>query len=343
MMSKLKVRICHRNWDETFSRIFTLLTYVDPADVVYITGPSQAGKSRMVSELRHLLDGDVSTRDKGVMNTVHVTAHNASTNGAFSTKLFAWDLLQSIKHPFYSALKNSEKERSLFERTSEGMLYKAFTRALIDRKVKYLFIDEAQHVKYSAKSGTSLAIMDSWKSMAINSKVVLVIVGAYPILGIIRNSPHLIGRTYKVSLARYFGTDEDLLEFAAILREFQKSVPPGLIDESFMNYTAEFQQYSFGCIGILWRWVVRIIVEATIERSSLEDLLNRTRLSDDDLISIGEEIREGEEMLSNVDFQVLNRSKLVSSIKVKSVKKVKSKPFKAAPRRYKLDDRDGGR
>lgn len=69
------------------------------------------------------------------------------------------------------------------DRMTEGSMRQALEKAIRARQVRYLFIDEAQHARYtSCHAMGSFAVMDSWKCLAQSTGVVLVVVGAYPIL-----------------------------------------------------------------------------------------------------------------------------------------------------------------
>ena len=106
-----------------------------------------------------------------------------------------------------------------FDRITENALRDTLENAIKRRQVKYIFIDEAQHVKYVTKGAQGgHAVMDSWKCLAESTAVVLIIVGAYPVLNIMKESPHLLGRKRTVHLPRYDHSEQDALESGFLLR-----------------------------------------------------------------------------------------------------------------------------
>lgn len=66
--------------------------------------------------------------------------------------------------------------------------------------------------------------MDSWKCLAQTCGLVLVVVGAYPILELLQHSPHMLGRKKQIHLQRYGTHPDDLVEFAKIIQAFERSL-----------------------------------------------------------------------------------------------------------------------
>lgn len=298
------MKIGHRNWEEALATGFSLLVSVPPGEVVCITGPSRAGKTRLVLELVRLLVGEGSASEAGLMPILVVEAINDGPHGAFSTKSFIIRMLDALRHPIYCS--NSESMEEAFEQrkahqATEAVLRRALEKALRARGVKYLFIDEAQHARFVSKDAMgAYAVMDSWKCLAQSVGLVLVIVGAYPILQIIRNSPHLVGRKHQVHLPRYRFERSDLTEFAAILAAYQSRLDlcPSVGD--LVQHVLYFHDGTAGCIGLLRAWLLRAQAMATALGNRLSiNSFKRSRLSDDDLLAIEREIREGELLLNS--------------------------------------------
>lgn len=325
--------------------LFSLLISASPGEVVCITGPARTGKTRMVEELQRLLNGPDVDVSSGHMATAYVLVDNDGHNGRFTTKSFIWDALVAIRHPDFHGLVDTENIARKFDRTSEAAMKKTFVIGVERRRIKYLFFDEVQHVNYVAcGADVPHMVLDSWKNMAKQAGVVLVLVGAYPMLDTLRNSPHLIGRQYKVHLPRYYDTDEELNEFASIISQYMNHLPGELIGESLVNHTRYLRAYSYGCIGLLRRWLQHAAVYAKLHRQSINrDILELTRATDDDLMSIGNEIAAGEEILfRDSEFSVSSkptREESSADLPGRSVKKSSLRPFKASPRRYKAGGR----
>lgn len=347
-MINLDIKIRHRNWEEALSMLFALLVSASPGEVICITGPARTGKTRMIEELRYLLhggpDGD---KNSAYMPTAYVLVDNDGNNGRFTTKSFIWDALVSIQHPDFYGLTDSENITRKFDRSSEVAMKKAFIIGARYRKLKYLFFDEVQHVNYVTGADAPHMVLDSWKNMAKQADVVLVLAGAYPMLDTLRNSPHLIGRQYKVNLPRYYETEPDLNEFASIISQYMQHLPEVLIGENLIGHTRYLHRYSYGCIGILRRWLLHAAIYAQRHRTKINrDTLEATRATDDDLRSIGNEIAAGEKILfrgTEFSSEVKTSSKTpeLPEKMGKAVKQKQRTPFKAKPRRYSPGGREG--
>lgn len=329
----LNIKINHRNWNNALAFAFQLLVTASPGDVVCITGPSRAGKSRLVKELIKLL-GMQSNEFSPNFTSISVEAVNSGPNGSFSTKAFTQRLLRAVEHPSTTFLSNDFSSATRFDRITENALRDTLENAIKRRQVKYIFIDEAQHVKYVTKgSQGGHAVMDSWKCLAESTGVVLIIVGAYPVLNIMDKSPHLLGRKRTVHLPRYENTESDGVEFLNIAHIFLKE--SGVeYDFNIKNEYSYLYQGTFGCIGLLQLWFSSAISYALSTKSLLTlEILNHVRLTDSDLEIIWQEIDTGEQMLSSLGEDVFINSEISKD------KSKKSRPFQRSAKRFDKGNR----
>jgi len=337
----LNLRIDHRLWEEALSLAYAYITMALPGEVVCITGPSRAGKTRLIVELVILLSG-CADEDGRLQPCVVVEAGNTGPNGSFSTKAFTQAMLAAIKHPMLSVVDDTDSTADKrFERTTEARLRSALERGLKSRGVKYLFIDEAQHARYVSKDAMgSCGVMDSWKNLAQAAGVILVVVGAYPILEILRNSPHLLGRKHQVHLPRYQKTLEDIKEFALIVTEYEKKLQVCVSLGGLINQIEFLYDNSFGCIGLLRAWLMRASAMASVKNSPITlPILQQSRASDDDLSRIGREIYDGEALLEGGLSGAPVKTKPTAK---KERKPSKTKPFQKKPRRLAPGHRSEG-
>lgn len=289
--------------------------------------------------MKKLLEGGDDYKEKGQIPVVVVEATNSGPGGGFSTKSFILRMLDAIDHPVYSskALERGSGYDKI-DRTTESTLRSALERGLMNRKSKYLFIDEAQHVRYVSKNTmASHAVMDSWKCLAQSVGLVLVIVGAYPVLDVVKNSPHLLGRKHQVHLPRYHNTPEDLEAFAFIVAHFAKILPVDKPHKSLVEFTQLLHRGSLGCIGLLKGWLLRAGAKAALkDRAVNKKILEETAWSDSDLSEIGQEILDGEELLRSEVIKMPGQTKTISS---SQSRKSAQKPFKAKPKRRSQGNR----
>lgn len=348
----LDLKIGHRNWEEALASAFSLLISASPGDVVCVTGPSRAGKTRLIQELRQLLIGDHRFDTTGTLPVVVVEAANTGPNGAFSTKSFTLRMLEAVQHALLAVGDSLGGEREFalqkLERTTETTLRVALEKGLQARRTQYLFIDEAQHARYVSKHAVgSYAVMDSWKCLAQTAGIVLVVVGAYPILQIIRHSPHLIGRKFQVHLPRYQYTRDDLREFAVIVAQYERKLAVCDSVGGLLRHVELLWGGTLGCIGLLRAWLFSAAARASVQGVPItHDILLKARLSDDDLREIGAEITEGERLLANsAGGDVATLSTNVGSTPkaaVPTTKKRALKPFQKKPVRRRPGHRSEG-
>ncbi len=339
-------RIPHRNFQRALSDAMAALLASSPGEIVVITGPSRVGKSRLASELGKLLVGSSDRFAEGIMPVVSVQATNCGVDGSFSSKSFTLRALEAVKHPFYGVGEAGDAweidKYRLLERTTESAFRTAFERALVHRKTLYLFIDEAHHIRYCRGGDTdAAAILDSWKCLASETKIVLVLIGAYPLVHVLRLSTHLLGRKNQVHFPRYLPSQEDLLAFEQILDAYTKLVrlPPSA--SSLRDWNELLYTDTFGCIGLLEGWLRRGLSIAMSEGADTlsKDHLIRARQPLADRQEIAREIANGETALeADEDVTVETVPNKRENVESKRTRK----PFRKKPRRYAVGGRSGG-
>lgn len=338
-----KLRIPHRNYERALSEALASLVAAAPGEVVCITGPSRVGKSRLASELARLVVGDLRVLDNGIMPVVSVLASNCTNRGVFRTKNFAVHCLEAIQHPIFGVTKPDDPwdlaRTRLLENTAESSLIDAFRKALKNRKTIYLFIDETQHVRYALGGDwEAAAILDSWKSLAADAQVVLVLIGAYPLVDVLRLCPHLLGRKHQIHFPRYALTEEDLLVYNQILDAYTSIIRLPSDVRSLSIWNDLLYPDSLGCIGLLEGWLRNALAKA---QASSADYLTKQHFLDSrkphgDLREIAAEISAGEKSLKSPD--ETPEAPVRTEESARPVKP-SQKPFKKKPRRYPIGGR----
>ena len=335
---KLNFKISHRNWSEALNHSFVTIVTASPGEVVCITGPSRAGKSMLVSELEMLLGGCRESPDFNQYLCVSVMAKNTGPDGRFSTKAFAARLLDTVDHPSLELLDDLARASRL-DRLTENAIITMLERCLVRRGVRYLFIDEAQHVRYTAKAHQApSAVMDSWKCLSEAAGIVLVVVGAYPILSIISESPHLSGRTRVVHFPPYAENNKDAEEFLSIANTFLSQAEQE-VQLSLEGLVPLLYQHTLGCIGLLRLWFIGALNLAELSDKPLtEDILESARLPYSLLEGIIQEMKDGEHnlLLSRDDYYADN---FLVVQKGKSTNKKGGRAFCKKPRRMAAGNR----
>jgi energy-coupling factor transporter ATP-binding protein EcfA2 len=334
--NKLDVCISHRIWQEALAESYALILGASPGEVVCITGPSRIGKSRLISELTKLLTPSTESIDEYMMLCLVVVAINSGPNGGFSTKSFTQRMLTAARHPILSSDGADHQLLHKIDRTTEGMMRLALERTLSARGTKFLFIDEAQHARYAGNNTYSAhAVLDSWKCLAHTAGLVLVLVGAYPILNILKNSPHLLGRKHQVHMPRYRMEANDISEFHKIVSTFKQHLDfADNFHDGFLSSTEFLYQGSLGCIGLLRAWLMRAQAFGNYYRTGITlELLQKSKIPDCDLLEIEREISQGEDLLFSPSISAK------SNTPARKITKPKSKPFQKKPQRRKSNNR----
>lgn len=337
VMAEIKAaKLLHRNWLATNSGFIGAINAAQPGEVICLTGPSRVGKSNIFKDTKNRLQGDAF--DDDTHSVVYVDARNSGTQGSFSTKGFALACLDAIDHPVYS-LKGRTPETTEIVlrrrvRAVESELSQLFEVALTQRNVKIFAIDEVHHIAY-ARGGMAIpsAILDSFKCLAENTGVILVLIGAYPILNVLKLNPHMIGRLQMVHFERYRGTVSDIAEFNAILRAYSSLIPLRHEDDLLRQNEFIYSE-TFGCVGLLSIWLRRAV--ATMETQGRDVLqiehLVDTRMPEQLKDVLVKEIKEGEKFLTKKppDLGVIDKREMEQD---KKLKRPKRRPFERKPKR----------
>lgn len=345
-LPKLDECIPHRNWQRAFEEAFPLLITAQPGEVVCIVGPSRAGKTTLIQSLVPLLSGENAFEESGELPVVAVEASNTGPNGRFSTKSFVHQMLEAVRHPMYSGSERLlANEHTSLDRKPEHELRRALELALKHRQSRYLFIDEAQHAGYATRD--SLAVMDSWKCLARAGGVVLVLVGAYPMLDIIRDSPHMVGRKREVHLPRYGSNREDIREFGRILQFYERKFGEEYCSNNILTEQLELlYSGSLGCIGLLRAWLRQAASMAHVQEVPIDrEILLRFMLSDADRNVLMREITDGERLRQSTapDYRTGNHLKPSAKTETKKQTVGGGKPFQRKPKRHQPGGRSARR
>jgi len=343
-IAEIKImRIPHRNYERALAEGVAALVAAAPGEVVCITGPSRVGKSRLASELAGLVTGDPSRMGEDLMPAVTVLASNCTNRGYFRTKDFTVHCLEAIRHPLYGVTRPDDPwgldRARILDRIPESLLVDAFRKGLQVRKTVFVFFDETHQVRYALGGDReAAAILDAWKSLAAMAQVVLVLLGAYPLIDVLRLAPHMLGRKHQVHFPRYGINDEDLLVFDQILDAYSQVVqlPKGI--QNLREWNDLLYPETFGCIGLLEGWLRDGLAKARATNAPclMKRHLLDTRKSKGDLREIAEEIAAGERTLSDT-IDVQRESTGVEQDHAPRHRK--RKPFAKKPRRYPIGGR----
>jgi len=357
----LNTKINHRNWLNALYEALAVLSASEPGEILSIVGPNRVGKSKILDALLKFLIGEDSILLPGFVPYAKIVLANKTRQGFTDTKQFWIDALESIKHPFYGVNSPADKwglERlRLLNNSSASTLQRVFEEAIDPMKIRYIVIDEIQHIlRFYGGEKAAAFFLDDLKSIAQIKNLGLIVAGTYPTLEAMKLTNHAVGREYCVHFPRYQTTKDDIAIFNKILSLYSKVLhfEPGV--NSLLEWNEYLYKGSIGCVGLLSKWLRSALAIAKSRNDSVLRIehLEHTIRSIEKLSSLESEILVGEEALvkprfsakdsmhNDVQFSESFESESADKKrtgKEKSSKKKKAKPFKTKPARYPVDGR----
>lgn len=348
VLLRLKGKIvAHRNYQQARARINNALVVRQPGECIGFTGPSRGGKTSIAEEIVALHNPAKASTTLIRRPAALIKVRNKGDKGNFTTKTFYLNALKSIHHPFFTVDGTDLNENAIRIRRMNNEpndnLADILENALEVLGVKYLLIDEAQHLKYIVGGDKSACqVLESLKTLAEAIGCVIVFVGAYPILDVLRLAPHILGREYLVHLPRYRAENpSDIVAFEQVLQWFSKDIQFEAGVRSLRDWNEFLFDGCFGVPGLLSAWI-RDGISEMLSRGDSRLHLDHMRFSQKrsaDRKEIWTEINDGERSVAGWEYPSPEWPSEKQG-EPKPAKKTKGlRPFESKPKRYK----EGGR
>lgn len=297
----------HPHFNESLKNINSAISQAVVGNLIFLFGPTGVGKTTLLKLLvQRKLEYRSADRNNGYLPIVRIEVPFPNGN-EFSWKEFYRRGLQILGEPLVERKIHSRD--ALSEHTSPSFVAEyrtpghelrvAFENALRNRRVKLLLLDEAQHIAKGFGGAKLSGQLDYLKSLANMSGTIIVLAGTYDLLSFRNLSGQLSRRSIDVHLPRYRAeSNKEMTQFKKIISVFMNESPLSWDDKILIDYSYLYV-YSAGCVGILKDWLDRAHVKAVEQESDVltREHLNKTRLSDDQLKVIAEELRDGESVL----------------------------------------------
>lgn len=343
VVSRLNKKLVHhKKYSIARARLHSALMVRQPGECIALTGPSRGGKTSIVKEVARIHNPEDKSALMARRPVALIQARNKSDKGQFTTKAFYLNALKAISHPFFiltgqDLVANAELIQRM-HKESNDVLSDILENALDILGVKYLIIDEAHHMRYMVGKDVSASqVLESLKTLAEAIGCVIVFVGAYPILPVLKLAPHIVGRDYIVDLPRYrVGDQADILAFEQTLQWFSEGIKFPKNVKSLRDWNELLFDGSLGVPGLLNAWVRDALSEMLARGDSTLSLehirfARKPAPDSDELLS---EIETGEKYLAEWDYQEPPTSTPDDKSTTKSKKgKRKGRPFQTKPKR----------
>ena len=309
--------IPHFTYNITKQRLVSETLVRKGGECLVITGASRIGKTSIAIALEQLLNPIDSVELMAKRPVVRFTCRNRADKGQFSTKAFYLDALEGIGHPFFTNegtdLKENMDAIRRQDRETNSSLEAILENILKLLRTKYLIIDETQHLRYMVGGvQSSLQMLEFFKTLAEKLDIVLIFIGAYPIVNVMQLSPHLLGRTYTIEMKRYRADCEHSSHhFEKLLRWYSEDIQFEAEADGLCAWQSELYQGSLGIVGLLSAWIRDAMAEMLArgdEKLALRHF-EATRKPAGDLEKMLQEIDEGEAHFESADEFASTRSK----------------------------------
>jgi len=330
-------RVGHRVAKSVRDDLFRNVLTADKERIVALVGPAGVGKSAVVENVRSMLIDhfrDQMEKDPGFLPFIYLSA-KTGYGGDFNWKDLNARALQATNEPLIQRKTAFPKFRLDGQEihTTRNLVNYELGRALAStvkhRGVRAVFFDEASAMIAAAVNKDIVLQFNILKSTAVEMGIVIVMIGAYDLLGLNEGNGQILRRAKIIHMPRYvFGgrtlpeSDEDededkdedkdcdLNAFADAAEELADSAPIAIDDDVLSDWQYIFAK-SVGCFGNFRDWLDRACAAAIMADapSLTRKVFERESMSNSDVIRLTQEAVLGEAAM--VDEQDSELAKLL--------------------------------
>ena len=279
-------RIGHRIAASIRGQVMMEVLTAERGRVVALMGPTGVGKSVVIERVRALLIEHFRSEmeaDPGFLPFLYL-----STKTGYGTD-FNWkDLHARLLNEAQEVLIGRKTRLPKLEldgqplATTRGLVTDELGRALEsvvkNRRVRIVFFDEASAMIDQVVNKNVVRQFNILKSHAVNLGVVIVLIGAYDLMGLNAGNGQLIRRCEVIHMPRY-GFDRvtlpslenksaDLDEFIRAIESLSAVAPVQIEEDALADVRFIFVK-SVGCVGIFRDWLDRACVKALGENNGV--------------------------------------------------------------------------
>lgn len=309
-------RVKHSSVGAAFATLNAALQHPRAESVIVLVGPSGVGKSTLVAAAENHLRSIHAERMASDPGFLPYLSSRAPTplDGHFNWKDMNTRLLFNASEvlidrkvlPRFELLLDGRRLDSM-----KGLVREELRRSLEslirNRQVPVIIIDEASALMRLRRGSLPSLQFEILKSLAVELKIPIVLVGAYDLLGILDGTGQLLRRSQIIHLKRYRshpsmgGVDHSFTEaLSALLDAIDLPKEQDLTDHSDF-----FHFKSLGCVGVLKDWLDRAIVMALSDETGghciSRTVLEETALPNGQIRRLDAEATAGELKLIEIE------------------------------------------
>ncbi len=286
-----KVRANHPKLAMALKEVEQFVDPVSGGGLVLLVGPAGVGKSEIVK----LLKEKVLAKNRSEMlddpGFIPIVVMDAATSGdkAFSWKNFYLQIQRLLGGQIQSTI---------------GGLRDGVERTLYWRRTQILVIDEGVHLFRGASDKSKIGHIDSLKSLASMSGVIIILVGSYDLLAVLSMSGQIARRTALVHFPRYLkGPESEDASFKLAMKRFVESMPIDGVGR-LLELSGQLHLCTHGCIGVLKKLLEQSLKRAMDSGGNWKNIhLLKSLPTAAQLDAMIQETAAGEELLAKNDFE----------------------------------------
>lgn len=243
----------HENFAVLWRYLRKFTSVSNGGDIILIVGPSNSGKSQLLSLLtKHLRENLYPIVEPGQLPIIGAKA-NPSRDSRMTPKQVALALLADGGHPLFDPERRAQTGFYPTVRSaSEDMLYTNLSELVFRRSVRYVIVDEGQLITRTKDSMFAATLLESLKSLAGSTRN-LVVCGGYDLIEpTLALRSHVAVRTVVLHLAPY-QAKTGLLEWKRILKTMSQSEKLDGLGKVLGASAQLLLTESHGCVGVLER------------------------------------------------------------------------------------------